>query len=135
MAPPKKKLQKKFVTRADQLFYRIDRETKLKDQGGVCFYCKTPLTIKTATTDHVHPLSRIGGNYHSTHNTVACCLRCNQEKKDRPPEEFANDPVRLMAMRIERRIRKAEWSLDVETRLSFNKWLKFQEKRLKDVSN
>lgn len=51
-----------------------------------CAYCLKPGT----TIDHVMPQSRGGRN--TWMNTVVACMRCNNEKADRTPEE-ANMPL------------------------------------------
>lgn len=50
-----------------------------------CQYCGKIQTPKELTLDHVLPKSRGGGNTWS--NLVACCKKCNQDKRDRTPEE------------------------------------------------
>ena len=62
-------------------------------QGGLCFYCWTPMTADTvhkqakhyATKDHVLPISH-GGAADWT-NTVLACLNCNRTKANRLPSE------------------------------------------------
>jgi 5-methylcytosine-specific restriction endonuclease McrA len=55
-----------------------------------CQYCKTPLTIQTATVEHVIPRSQNGGT--SWDNVVAACAPCNRKKGGRTPTQ-ANMPL------------------------------------------
>jgi 5-methylcytosine-specific restriction endonuclease McrA len=50
-----------------------------------CQYCGIVQAPKELTLDHVLPKSRDGENTWT--NLVACCKKCNQEKRDRTPEE------------------------------------------------
>jgi 5-methylcytosine-specific restriction endonuclease McrA len=60
----------------------VSRRGVLRRDAHRCGYCG-----KTATTiDHVLPRSR--GGVDSWENLVACCLRCNNLKSDRTPEEM-----------------------------------------------
>jgi len=77
-----------------------ERQAKFREKGGgsaekwtairvrilerddyVCAYCGR----KARAVDHVIPLSR--GGLTDARNLVACCKRCNSQKKDRCPEE------------------------------------------------
>jgi len=51
----------------------------------LCAYCGGKFAERALTRDHVQPLSRGGGD--SWMNCVACCVRCNQRKGNRRPEE------------------------------------------------
>lgn len=60
----------------------LTRRGVLRRDGHRCAYC-----AKGATTiDHVMPRSRGGAD--SWENLVACCLRCNNVKGDRTPQEM-----------------------------------------------
>lgn len=60
---------------------RWSRSRLLVRDNHVCGYCG-----KTATTiDHILPRSRGGAT--SWKNTVASCVKCNNRKDDRTPEE------------------------------------------------
>ena len=56
-------------------------------QGNTCAYCKQPAGIPEP--EHVIPLSRGGRNDMS--NIVAACHRCNSDKGDMTPGEWADD--------------------------------------------
>lgn len=72
------------------------RRGVLTRDGRQCAYCG-----RTATTiDHLTPRSRGGEN--SWLNTVAACIRCNNAKADRTPEE-ARMPLRFPPREVTRR--------------------------------
>ena len=59
----------------------VSRRGVLRRDGHRCAYCTGPAT----TIDHVLPRSR--GGQDVWENLVACCVRCNNAKGDRTPEE------------------------------------------------
>jgi len=60
----------------------VTRRGVLRRDGHRCGYCGK----SAATIDHVLPRSRGGAD--SWENLVACCLRCNNVKGDRTPQEM-----------------------------------------------
>lgn len=54
-------------------------------QGGKCFYCQEPLSLKDATQEHV--IARSMGGDQSEQNSVACCQAINQLFGDATPKE------------------------------------------------
>lgn len=60
----------------------VTRRGVLRRDGNRCGYCGK----SASTIDHVLPRSRGGKN--SWENLVACCLRCNNVKSDRTPQEM-----------------------------------------------
>lgn len=60
----------------------VSRRGVLRRDGQRCAYCGAGAT----TIDHVLPRSRGGAD--SWENLVACCLRCNNIKGDRTPQEM-----------------------------------------------
>jgi len=59
----------------------VSRRGVLRRDNHRCAYCGAHAT----TVDHVLPRSRGGAD--SWENLVACCVRCNNAKGDRTPEE------------------------------------------------
>lgn len=53
---------------------------------GRCAYCATPLTVHTATMDHIVPLSR--GGTTTLANLVVACRSCNMQKHARTAVEW-----------------------------------------------
>lgn len=51
-----------------------------------CCFCRTPLTMITATLEHILPLSK-GGRWLIT-NLKVSCVKCNAERKDTDFTEF-----------------------------------------------
>lgn len=60
----------------------VTRRGVLRRDGFRCAYCAG----SAATIDHVLPRSRGGAD--SWENLVACCLKCNNTKSDRTPQEM-----------------------------------------------
>ena len=60
----------------------VSRRGVLRRDAHRCGYCGG----SAATIDHVLPRSRGGAD--SWENLIACCLRCNNEKGDRTPQEM-----------------------------------------------
>lgn len=58
--------------------------THIRD-NFTCQYCGKKLTSKTATIDHIRPVSRGGGN--KWNNTVCSCFPCNNKKGSKLPSE------------------------------------------------
>jgi 5-methylcytosine-specific restriction endonuclease McrA len=72
----------------------LSRKNILRRDGHRCLYCgrgDVPLTV-----DHVLPLSR--GGEETWENLVSACVKCNNKKGDRTPEE-THMPVRRRPMR------------------------------------
>lgn len=85
-----KQLKRPSVIRLLNCFTRkrsikFSRENILLRDKSKCQYCGRKLTKKGLHLDHVIPKSR-GGRTKWT-NVVACCLKCNQRKADRTPEQ------------------------------------------------
>lgn len=63
------------------------RKMLFERDGTCCAYCNAPLSLKTATIDHVIPVSR-GGSRWSLANMALACHACNNEKGDRGLMEY-----------------------------------------------
>ena len=64
---------------------RVSNESLLQRDDHQCQYCGRTLNLKTMTRDHVFPKHK-GGRAHSD-NVVCACIKCNQKKGGRTPEE------------------------------------------------
>lgn len=58
----------------------------LEQHNFLCHYCKRPITTKTASRDHVVPLSKGGGD--GIDNIVPACRPCNGRKYVMSAEDF-----------------------------------------------
>ena len=77
------------LTRYDRLPVKIvafSRRNVFKRDGFMCQYCGCKPGSEELTIDHVVPRSRGGAD--TWENLVACCLRCNNLKGDRTPQEM-----------------------------------------------
>lgn len=60
----------------------VSRRGVLRRDSSRCAYCRR----SASTVDHILPRSRGGPD--TWENLVACCVRCNNTKGDRTPEEM-----------------------------------------------
>lgn len=72
----------RYVRMPRSRYAPVTRRGVLRRDGNRCGYCGK----SASTIDHVLPRSRGGKN--SWENLVACCLRCNNVKSDRTPQEM-----------------------------------------------
>lgn len=63
----------------------VSRRNILTRDRFTCTYCRSKLTAKELTLDHVMPRSRGGASDWA--NLVACCYACNNRKGNKTPEE------------------------------------------------
>lgn len=64
---------------------RFSRENVFARDQGRCQYCQRPVSRAEATYDHVTPRSQGGAT--NWENIVIACVRCNQKKGGRTPEQ------------------------------------------------
>lgn len=67
-------------------YKQIEWEGKFFRLGRCCYFCGDPLTIRSATKEHLTPLERGGAD--ELVNIVPACWRCNHLKGTRTAEEF-----------------------------------------------
>lgn len=85
--------------------------------------------------DHVVPISKVG--YHSFDNCVVACYDCNQDKGNDedwvPPNQREREPwmqtIDEWKLKIDERLRKFEYGFEIDTKGSYNKWVRYWEKR------
>lgn len=75
--------QHPFLTKRE---LREIRKAKLKADPS-CAYCGEPVTLATGTLDHITPKNRGGRDIRE--NLCLSCPRCNSEKSDKTPAQFA----------------------------------------------
>ncbi len=63
----------------------LSNQTLFQRDGHICLYCGQHFPKRLLSRDHVRPLSQ-GGADHWT-NVVTACVRCNNHKAGRTPEE------------------------------------------------
>lgn len=68
----------------------FERRHRLLTVDDRCTYCRKPLSIFTATQDHVIPVSKGGAD--EDDNIVLACYRCNSSKSDMLPLNFFMSP-------------------------------------------
>lgn len=86
---------------------RMIRTLLFKRDGNRCVYCNVTLSHKTATIDHIVPVSK-GGSRGSVLNMVLSCVECNQVKADRPVKEFLKEkPVVYLRQYMKRVFKKS----------------------------
>ena len=66
---------------------KMIRKALFRRDGIQCAYCNIALSHKTATIDHVIPISK-GGSRGSLFNMVLACAECNNAKADRSLMEY-----------------------------------------------
>jgi hypothetical protein len=83
---------------------KIQRRFRLHALGvhPFCHWCECPLTQDSATTDHVVPLSRGGGN--DWDNLCLACANCNQQRDNRLPGESVIPPCQLQHPQVARKV-------------------------------
>lgn len=72
---------------------RFCRENVFRRDGYRCQYCGESLAPRELTFDHVIPRAR--GGRTGWENIVTCCRPCNDEKRDRTPEEARMKLIRV----------------------------------------
>jgi 5-methylcytosine-specific restriction endonuclease McrA len=63
---------------------RVDRKTLYDQHAGICGICRTPVSFKEMTIDHVIPLAK--GGIHSYANTQPAHEECNLAKGCQMPD-------------------------------------------------
>ena len=71
------------------------RTVLLKEQGGVCIYCRRMLRVDVATIEHVVPLAQ--GGWWSKANLAAACHACNNFKGSLSLAEWKRRLLRIVA--------------------------------------
>jgi len=72
-----------------QLNRRQRMETILHRDGPSCVWCQDPLTMDTATTDHLIPKLKGGPSW--IENEMAACRRCNKQRGHVRPTEWMEE--------------------------------------------
>jgi len=76
---------KDFVKRRHRLQATFSRSNIFRRDAQTCQYCYQIFTEKDLTLDHVIPVSR--GGKKTWENIVTACMKCNQKKANKTPQE------------------------------------------------
>ena len=87
---------------------RFGRVNVFRRDGFRCQYCGVVLRARDLTFDHVIPRAR--GGRTDWENIVTCCRPCNDDKRDRTPEEAG--------MKLVRRPVKPTWLPPIDARVA-----------------
>lgn len=71
---------------SESTWVRVYRADAVTQQAGRCAYCRSGLTMRDATADHVH--ARHNGGQTSRGNIKAACAPCNLTKKAMSEKAF-----------------------------------------------
>lgn len=63
----------------------LNNRTLFRRDGHLCLYCGNPFPIRMLSRDHINPISQGGRDVWT--NVVAACVRCNNHKAGRTPEQ------------------------------------------------
>lgn len=111
------------LTRYNDVFTReisFSNRAIYKRDGYICQYCHKRKPEKELSLDHVLPKSR--GGKTNFENCVTACLKCNNNKADRTPEEIG--------LKLKTPLNRPKWSpiFDVPNNKRLKSWGKFLKK-------
>lgn len=66
----------------------VQKDELLEFFGYQCCFCSTPIDRKSLSQDHLIPMNKSSLGLHAWGNVVPCCSACNNEKQQKPWEEF-----------------------------------------------
>jgi len=98
-----KEYQKKKIT------MRFSKSNIFLRDGYTCQYCNVTVTARTATLDHVLPISHGGKN--TWENCVCACAKCNINKGNNKKIVPKVKPVKPTYYQLVDKRRKFEWDL------------------------
>jgi hypothetical protein len=127
--------RRKYITEADRVFFKLDREEIWKKQNKRCHYCSRVLKKEDITLDHVIPLSKVK-RLHYVKNCVVSCSNCNSRKNDNLTLVLELWEIELQKglQKLEKRTRQAEYRIIrysgcEDHKGSFSKWERYWEKQ------
>ncbi len=71
-----------------------------------CCFCGVQIDQRTLSQDHLVPMNKARLGLHAWRNVVPCCKDCNNEKKQRPWQEFIQKKAGGLAKERKDRIEK-----------------------------
>lgn len=118
----KKRLAKDEYGKGNRESGETRKEALIRETNGRCIYCGNPINVSNAHEDHIFPKRAGGSNIFA--NLVACCSRCNGDKKGRTPVESGILPnpevVATIKNDLKRKILDDARSIN---QLDFNKYM------------
>jgi 5-methylcytosine-specific restriction endonuclease McrA len=91
---------------------------RLKQQGGICYYCEEPLSIRASTRDHFLPRK---DGHTLKNNTVFACGYCNHLKGCDSIDEFRKKIISRIC-RILQKVVEQQWKIDTNQRRQLKKY-------------
>lgn len=69
-----------------------------------CCFCGAVITAKSLSQDHLIPMNKASLGLHAWGNVVPCCQVCNNEKQQKPWQEFIKNKAKgsILSNRIKR---------------------------------
>ena len=74
------------------------KEELLNYFDNQCCFCGKEIDVKTISQDHLVPMNKTSLGLHSWGNVVPCCQNCNNEKQQRPWDEFLKNKCNSKAI-------------------------------------
>jgi len=98
------------------------KEALIRETNGRCIYCGNPINVSNAHEDHIFPKRAGGSNIFA--NLVACCSKCNGDKKGRTPLESGILPNPEVVATIKNDLKKKIlYDAKSINQLDFNKYM------------
>jgi hypothetical protein len=69
-----------------------------------CCFCRTEITRKSLSQDHLIPMNKTSLGLHAWGNVVPCCKDCNNEKQQQPWKDFLAEKAGAQAKRRAQKI-------------------------------
>jgi len=77
----------KIYQHGEEFIPHLTNRALFRRDGHICMYCGEQFKHIELTRDHIIPMSRGGSD--SWENVVTACFRCNNQKGNRTPDEWA----------------------------------------------
>ena len=87
-----------------------------------CCYCSEAITRITLSQDHLIPMNKSFLGLHAWGNVVPCCKNCNNEKQQRPWEEFATEKAGNEAKKRIHKIKEFVFSKKYDPTLNLHEY-------------
>jgi CRISPR/Cas system Type II protein with McrA/HNH and RuvC-like nuclease domain len=81
---------------------RNQKQELLNYFQSACCYCGTEIGLKSLSQDHLVPMNKSSLGLHSWGNVVPCCQSCNNQKQQKPWQEFIKTKCKTKSVLEER---------------------------------